>query len=137
MRINARERKTDPPRTRAQEVASGDPDLRVIIIDSDELRQYEEAMRQCSMDRTGQKLEKLKARITSGALKNRDKIIKAAERILGKDHGQRYYAYDVTAQGAFEFCECKTSEHEKRIEAKYVVATTAKTLSVVDAVTMY
>ena len=36
--INARERKTDPLGTRAQEVASGDPDLRVIIIDSDERR---------------------------------------------------------------------------------------------------
>ena len=36
--INAQERKTDPPRTRAQEVASGDPDMRVFIIDSDERR---------------------------------------------------------------------------------------------------
>ena len=34
--INTRERKTNPPRTRAQEVPSGDPDLRVIVIDSDE-----------------------------------------------------------------------------------------------------
>src|SRR5207244_12886357 len=34
--INTRERKTDPPRTRAQEVSSGDPALRVIVIGSDE-----------------------------------------------------------------------------------------------------
>jgi transposase len=135
--MNAQERKTDPPRTRAQEVASGDPDLRVIIIDSDERRQYEQAMRQQSMDRTREKLERLKARIASGALKNRDKIIKAAERILGKNHGQRYYAYDVTANGVFEFNECKLLEHEKRIEGKYVVATTEKPLSVIDAVAIY
>ena len=35
--INNRERKTDPPRTRAQEVLSGDRGLRVIVIDSDDL----------------------------------------------------------------------------------------------------
>ena len=32
-----RERKTDPPRTRAQEVLSGDRGLWVIVIDSDDL----------------------------------------------------------------------------------------------------
>jgi len=94
-------------------------------------------MRQRSMDRTREKLEKLQARIASGALKKRDKIIKAAERILGKNHGQRYYAYEMTVQGAFEFSECKSLEHEKRIEGKYVVATTEKTLSAIDAVAMY
>jgi transposase len=135
--INARERKTDPPRTRAQEVASGDPELRVIIVDSDERRQYEQAMRQRSMGRTREKLEKLKARVASGRIKSRDKIIKAAERTLGKNHGQRYYAYDVTAEGAFEFTECAALEHEQRIEGKYVIATAEKPLSVLEAVAIY
>ena len=98
--INAQERKSDPPRTRAQEVASGNPKMRVIIVDSDERRQYEQAMRQRSMDRTREKLEKLKARVTSGRVKDRDKIIKAAERILGKNHGQRYYAYELSSTSA-------------------------------------
>src|SRR5262249_12301286 len=66
--ITAQE-KTDPPRTRAQEVSSGDPEMRVIIVDSDERRAYEQAMRQRSMDRTRAKLEKLQARVTSGRLK--------------------------------------------------------------------
>jgi transposase len=135
--INAQERKTDPPRTRAQEVDSGDPERRVIIVDSDERRQYEQSMRQRSMDRTRQKLEKLKARVTSGRLKDRDKIVKAAERALGKNHGQRYYAYEVNAQGAFEFTECASLEHEKRIEGKYVIATAEKSLSVLDAIAIY
>ena len=34
--VNARERKTDPPRMCAQEVPSGVPDMRVIVIDSDD-----------------------------------------------------------------------------------------------------
>jgi hypothetical protein len=66
--INTRERKTDPPRTRAQEVPSGDPDLRVIVIDSDERRGYEQAKRERAMERARQKLEKLKKRVASGAL---------------------------------------------------------------------
>jgi transposase len=135
--INAQERKSDPPRTRAQEVASGDPEMRVIIVDSDERRQYEQAMRQRSMDRTREKLEKLRTRVTSGRVKNRDKIIKAAERILGKNHGQRYYTYELSAEGVFEFSQCKLLEHEKRIEGKYVIATAEKSLSVLEAVAVY
>jgi transposase len=134
--INAQE-KTDPPRTRAQEVASGDPELRVVIVDSDERRQYEQAMRQRSMDRTRQKLEKLKARVISGRIKNREKIVRAAERVLGHNHGQRYYRYEVTTEGTFEFTECASLEHEKRIEGKYVIATAEKSLSVLDAVAIY
>ncbi len=135
--INAQERQIDPPRTRAQEVASGDPGMRVIIVDSDERRQYEQAMRQRSMDWTRQKLEKLEARVRAGRIKDRDKIIKAAERILGKNHGQRYYSYDVNGGGAFEFRECMALQHEKRIEGKYVIATAEKSLSVLDAVAIY
>jgi transposase len=135
--ITAQERQTDPPRTKAQEVASGDPSMRVIIVDSDERRNYEQTMRQRSMDRTRDKLEKLKTRVTSGRLKARDGIVKAAERILGKNHGRRYYTYDVSADGVFEFSECKAFEHEKRIEGKYVIATSEKSLSVVDAVAIY
>jgi transposase len=135
--INAQERRTDPPRTRAQEVASGDPEMRVIIGDSDERRQYEQAMRQRSMDRARQELEKLAARVGAGRIKDRDKIIKAAERILGRNHGRRYYSYAVDADGTFEFRECAALGHEERIEGKYVIATTEKSLSVLEAVAIY
>jgi hypothetical protein len=52
--ITARE-KTNPPRTRAQEVPSGVDGLRVIIVDSDERREYEQAMRQRAMERTAKR----------------------------------------------------------------------------------
>ena len=94
-------------------------------------------MRQRSMDRTREKLEKLKARVTSGRIKDRDKIIKAAERILGKNHGQRYYAYDLNADGKFEFSMCKSLSHETRIEGKYVIAIAEKSLAVLEAVAIY
>ena len=135
--ITAQERKTAPPRTRAQEVTSGDPGMRVIIVDSDERRAYEQAMRQRSMDRTRAQLEKLKARVICGRLKTRDKIIQAAERILGKNHGQRYYAYQVSSEGVIDFSESASYEHEKKIEGKYVIVTSEKSLGVIEAVALY
>jgi transposase len=80
--INTRERKTDPPRTRAQEVPSGNPDLRVIVIDSDERRGYEQAKREQAMERARQNLEKLKGRVASGDVKRPEKIGAAVERTM-------------------------------------------------------
>jgi transposase len=135
--INVRERKTDPPRTRAQEVPTDDSSMRVIIVDSDERREYEQAMRQRSMDRTLESLKKLQSRVGSGRLKNRDKIIRAAQKILDKNHGERYFAYGVNAQGGFEFSECTSFAHEQNIEGKYIIATTEKDISVLDVVAHY
>src|SRR5205814_9371195 len=100
--INTQERKTNPPRTRAQEVSSGDPDLRVIVIDSDERRGYEQAKREQAMERARQRLEKLKERVASGDLKRPEKIGAAVERIMQKYHGYRYFDWKLTA-GALEF----------------------------------
>ena len=132
--INTRERKTDPPRTRAQEVPSGNPDMRVIVIDSDERRGYEQSKREQSMERARQKLEKLKERVASGDLKRPEKIGAAVERVMQRYHGYRYFDWKLTG-GALEFTESQTHfEREKRLEGKYVVATSEKGLSVLDAV---
>ena len=135
--INTRERKTDPPRTRAQEVASGDPDLRVIVIDSDERRGYEQAKREQAMERARQRLAKLKERVASGGLKRPEKIGAAAERIMQKYHGYRYFDWELQ-NGALEFTESEARlGREKKIEGKHVIMTTEKGLSVLDAVAMY
>jgi transposase len=135
--INTRERKTDPPRTRAQEVPSGSPDLRVFVIDSDERRGYEQAKREQAMERARQKLEKLKERVASGGLKRPEKIGAAVERVMQKYHGYRYFDWRLSA-GSLEFSESKTHlEREKKIEGKYVIATSEKGLGVLDAVAMY
>jgi len=135
--INTRERKTDPPRTRAQEVPSGDPDLRVIVIDSDERRGYEQAKREQAMERARQRLEKLKERVASGDLKRPEKIGAAAERIMQRYHGYRYFDWKLE-DGAPEFSESETHlGREKKIEGKYVIMTGEKGLGVLDAVAMY
>jgi transposase len=135
--INARERKTDPPRTRAQEVAAGVPGMRVIVIDSDERRTYEQAMRQVAMERARTQLEKLKQRVARGDLKKPEKIGAAAERIMQRYHGYRYYSWQLR-HGAFEYVESETHlEREKQIEGKYVIMTSEENLGVNDAVVMY
>jgi transposase len=135
--INAQERKTDPPRTRAQEVHSGIEGVRVIVIDSDERRAYEQTKRQQAMERARQELEKLKERVDSGDLKQPEKIGAAVERIMQKYHGYRYFDWKLR-DGTLVFSESKKHfEREKRIEGKYVIATTEKRLSVLDAVAMY
>jgi transposase len=134
--ITARE-KTNPPRTRAQEVPSGVEGMRVIIVDSDERREYEEAMRQKSMERTRQSLEKLQERVAAGKLKQPEKIGAAAERLLQRNHGYRYYSWDIH-QGSFRYLENADGlKSEKGIEGKYVIATGEMDLSVIDVVAIY
>jgi transposase len=135
--INTQERKADPPRTRAQEVSSGDSEIRVIVIDSDERRGYEQAKREQAMERARQKLEKLKERVASGALKRPEKIGAAVERVMQKYHGYRYFDWKLEG-GSLEFSESeKHLGREKKIEGRYVIMTSEKGLSVLDAVAMY
>src|SRR5512142_1331648 len=135
--INTQERKTDPPRTRAQEVSSGNPEMRVIVIDSDERRGYEQAKREQAMERARQKLEKLKERVASGDLKRPEKIGAAVQRIMQKYHGYRYFDW-MLKDGLLEFSESETRlGREKKIEGRYVIATSEQGLSVLDAVAMY
>src|SRR6516165_4678854 len=120
--ITARE-KADPPRTRAQEVPSGIEGMRVIIVNSDERRGYEQAMRQRSMERTREALEKLRERVAAGKLK--------------RNHGYRYYSWDIH-QGGFRYFEHEASlAGEQSIEGKYVIATSESGLSVLDVVAIY
>ena len=134
--ITARE-KTNPPRTRAQEVPSGVAGLRVIIVDSDERREYEQAMRQRAMERTRQALEKLQGRVAAGKLKQPEKIGAAAERLLQRNHGYRYYSWDLD-HGAFRYFENRKGlASEQGIEGKYVIATSEAALSVLEIVAIY
>jgi transposase len=135
--INTQERKTSPPRTRAQEVLSGDPALRVIVIDSDERRGYEQAKREQAMERARQRLERLKERVASGELKRPEKIGAAVERVMQKYHGYRYFDWKLTS-GVLEYSESEERlGREKKIEGRYAVMTSEKGLSILDAVALY
>ena len=134
--ITARER-TAPPRTRAQEIPSGVDGVRVIVVDSDERRAYEQEMRGRSMERTRTALEKLERRVAAGRLKQPEKIGAAAERALQRSHGYRYCSWDIH-QGRFRYFEnTEGLKREKEIEGRYVIATSEASLSVLDVVAIY
>jgi transposase len=129
--------KSDPPRTRVQEVPSGKEGMRVFVIDSDERRLYEESMRGRSMQRVQEKLEKLRRRVQAGKLTEAAKIGAAAQRIMQAHHGYRYYRWHLE-EGGFSFEEDAVHlEKEKRIEGKYLIATSEADLSALEAVRMY
>jgi transposase len=126
-----------PPKTRVQEVPSGEAGVRVFVVDSEERRQYEEAMRTRAMEKTREKLEAIRARVARGDLVEAAKIGAAAERALQAHHGYRYYTWRLR-HGVFEFQPSATHlEREKRLEGKYVIATTEKDLDVLEAVRIY
>ena len=136
MGSTAREKK-NPPRTRVQEVASGTPDQRVFVIDSDERRQYEQGKRHQAMERTRLKLEKVQARVAKGTLTDPAQIGAAAERALRAHQGYRYYAWEIR-DGAFIFFDHPVHlEREKRLEGKYVIATSEQNVDAQSAVALY
>ena len=134
--ITASERK-NPPRTRVQEVPSGRADQRVFVIDSDERREYEQAMRERSMQRAREGLEKVQKRVAAGRLTDPAKIGAAAERALQRHHGYRYYTWQLR-EGKFEFSEHPVHlAREKRLEGKYIIATSEMTMEMSEAVRLY
>lgn len=134
--ITAREQKP-APRTRVQEVPSGDAAQRVFVVDSDERRAYEQAMREKVMERTRVALERLQQRVAQGWLRDASQIGAAAERVLQKHHGYRYYAWELR-DGAFAFSEHPVHlPREKRLEGKYVIATSEAGMDALQAVARY
>jgi transposase len=137
MGITAREKKQHPPRTRVQEVASGIEGQRVFVIDSDERRQYERGKREQAMERTRVKLAAVQKRVAKKKLTAPAQIGAAAERALRQYQGYRYFAWELR-DGAFEFFEHPVHfEREKRLEGRYVIATSEANIDALAAVAMY
>jgi transposase len=126
-----------PPRTRVQEVSSGERGQRVFVIDSDERRDYEQRMRGRSMEKTRLLLEKLQRRVADGKLKKPEAIGAAAARAMGRHHGDRYYRWQLT-NGAFTFEEHPVRlRREEQLEGKYVLITSEKEFTPKEAVQQY
>lgn len=126
-----------PFKTKVQEVKSDEPGVRTFIVHSEEREAYERAMRERSMERTRVDMEKLAKRVTSGKLKSPEKIGEAAARALARNHGYRYYGWELD-QGKFTFFEHPVHfVREKALEGKYLIQTEEKGLSPVEAVQSY
>jgi len=125
-------------RTRVQEVKCDRAGVRVFVVDSDERRAYEQRQREKCMTRTREGLEKLSSRIDKGQLKDAAKIGAAAQRVLSRHYGHRYYDWRLTSSGKFEFFEHPINlVREKKYEGKYLIQTDRTDLTPQDAVTHY
>jgi transposase len=134
--VAAREKK-NPPRTRVQEIETGEQERRVFVIDSEERRSYEQAKRMQAMERTRVKLASVQRRVEDGELTDAARIGAAAERALRGHKGYRYYAWEIR-DGSFVYFEDPVHfDREKRLEGRYVISTGEKNLTAPDAVAMY
>ena len=125
------------PRTMVTEVAGEEPNVRVFVVQSEERLAYERGMREAAMEKTRQALEKLSLRVAGGRLKKAQKIGEAAARILGRNHGSRYYGWSFE-KGLFRYFEHPGHlAPEKALEGKYVIQTEELDLSAVQAVEAY
>jgi len=129
--------KTAVPKTRVQEVAGKQPGVRVFVVHSEEREQYERSLRELSLERTRKDLELLQARVKKGDLKQPEKIGAAAAKALQRNHGHRYFAWELR-QGKFRYFEHPVNlAREKACEGKYVIQTEEAGISAVDAVQAY
>jgi transposase len=128
---------SDPSKTFVQEVSSDEPGVRVFVVHSEERLGYEQHMRERSMERTRVALEKLARRVEQGRLKAPEKIGEAAGRILSRNHGHRYYGWELQ-DGGFRFFEHPVHlTREKAYEGKYIIQTEEQHISSVQAVQTY
>jgi transposase len=136
MGINAREQK-EPPRTRVQEVTCDRAGVRVLVVDSDERRAYEERQRTKAMQRVRAALEKVQTRVAKGQLRKPEKIGAAVERVLQKNHGYRYYTWELH-EGQLVIAEHPLNlPREKKYEGKYLIQTDQVEITPQDAVEHY
>ena len=138
MGVNVQEKKPeDRPSTRVQEVACDRAGVRVFVVDSDERRAYEERMRKKAMQRVRKGLQKVQTRVAKGRLKRPEKIGSAVERVLQRNHGYRYYAWELK-DGQLRFFEHPVNlPRETKYEGKYLIQTDQATMTPQDGVAHY
>jgi transposase len=134
--ITARE-KSEPPRTRVQEVSCDRAGVRVFVVDSDERRAYEQRMREKVMERARVGLQKVQARVEKGQLKKAEKIGAAVERVMQRHHGHRYYDWALE-DGRLRYFEHPLNlPREKKYEGKYLIQTDQPEMTPEEAVAQY
>ena len=121
-----------------QEVKLTEPSGRYFVIDSQERKTYEEAMRQRSMERARTALESVAAAVQAGRLKDPAKIGARAARAVARNHGHRYFSWEVSGRGHFRFVEDPDKlAAETQHEGKYILKTDDPAITRGDAVGAY
>jgi len=126
------------PGNRVQEVRLTGRSGRYFVIDSEDRKAYEEAMRERSMERARHALEKVAAAVEGGRLKDPAKIGARAARAVAQNHGHRYFSWEVAGRGQFRFFEDPAKlQAETRHEGKYLLKSDDPDLTPAEAVGAY
>lgn len=105
------------------EVALNDKKWRYFIVESKERGEYERGIREGCMSKGGALLKSLQERVTSGNLKDEQKINFYLGKLSTKYHIGRYYSWEV-GKGKFNyFIDPEKEKFEKAIEGKYFIRT--------------
>jgi len=111
---------------------------RYFIIHSAERQDYEQSLRGRSMQRCYEQLKKVAASVKAGRLKEPSKIGAAANRAVSKNHGYRYFSWEVPAPGKFSFFEDKEKlDAEIAREGKYILKTDDQNITASEALACY
>lgn len=111
---------------------------RVVVVRSPERLAYERDMRRKVMKRLWPQLKALQERVASGRLRDAGKIGAAAQRIVSRSHGHRYFSWDVAGDGQFSvWLDRDKLRRELRLEGTYIIATDQERLSAVAVVEAY
>ena len=123
---------------RVQEIALKGKGVRYFVVDSAERKDYEQSMRERSMHRAREQLQKVKAAVKAGRLKDPAKIGARAGRAVAKNHGQRYFSWEVAGPGEFHFFEgAEKLQAEISREGKYILKTDDRRMTAAEAVACY
>jgi transposase len=123
---------------RVQTVRLGEEPVRYFVVESGARKAYEQSLRERSMDRVGQALEKIARAVSAGRLKDPAKIGARAERAVAANHGKRYFSYAVGGEGQFTFeQDAEKMRAELAREGRYILKSDDPDLTAVDAVETY
>lgn len=121
-----------------QEVQLDNTKARYFVIDSRQRKDYEQSMRESSMQRAKEQLKKVKASVKAGHLKDPAKTGARANRALSKHHGYRYFSWKLPGPGQFSFFQDKEKlDAEIAREGKYILKTDDPDITAVEAAACY
>jgi len=121
-----------------QEIQLDNTKERYFVIDSSQRKDYEQSMRERSMQRAKEQLKKVKSSVKAGRLKDPAKIGAAAGRAVSNNHGYRYFSWQVAGPGQFDFFQDQQKlQAEIAREGKYILKTDDRQINVAEAVSCY
>lgn len=123
--------------TQVQEVKIG-KEIRYFVARSNERKQYEQQIRLNNMKVTKEALESLKKCVKKGKIKTPAKIGYRVSDILRKLKGYRYFSWEITKEGDFNYWEDpEKMQKEKLLEGIYLLKSNDTAITPVEAVKAY